>query len=134
MGGGARVLVVEDHEPSASTIALVLESAGFDTAVVHDARTARDVTLDEGVAVVLCGLSRSGTEATIDLVDGFRRRPEAALSNAGIVSLVDHDDERADLEVGADRVLVRPVGAEELSDAVTEVAARSGRRRRPVSA
>lgn len=85
------------------------------------------------VAVVLCGLSRSGTEATIDLVDGFRRRREPALSSAGIVSLVGRDGKRAGLHPGADRVLVRPLGVKELSDVVTEVAARSGRRRSSVS-
>ena len=84
----------------------------------------------EEVPVVVASFTGRGVGATTALLRELRSRPEPALRDAGFVAIVDAEiDAALGLETEADRVLVRPVEAEELVDAVTEVAA-SGRRPR----
>ena len=120
----ARVLVIEDNPDAAALLTEVLRAAGFDARSWSRAEGVTDVLLTESVAVLVVAFSGRGIGATTELVAELRRRPEAPLAHAGIVALVDDEiDTLFGLAHSADRVLVRPMGAASLVDAVTEVAA-----------
>ncbi len=124
MLSGARVLVVDDDHDAASTLTLVLTASGFHAATVPDASSALGVTLDEDVAVVVCAFTRRGVGATTDLVTALRGRPEPRLRDARVIVLVDHEEDTwLGLGAAVDDVLVRPVAAQQLADAVTGLAA-----------
>lgn len=136
-GGGARVLVVEDLPDTAALLTSVLRAAGFDACSVARGTWVPEVILDEGVAVLVVSFSGCGIAATTQLVGELRGRPEGPLGQAGIVALVDDEvDALFGLGDAADAVLVRPVPADRLVDAVTEVAATlpaaRRQRRRPI--
>ena len=123
-GRGARVLVVDDDRHSATTLAGLLGAAGFHVACVRSAAAALRAVLHEQVAVVVASFAQAGVGATTSLVTDLRTRPEPALHSAGLIALVDDEaDARLGLHVESDVVLVRPVPAQDLVDAVTEVAA-----------
>jgi len=135
---GARVLVVEDHADTALVLTSVLGAAGFDARAWDRADEVADVVVAESVAVLVVSFSGRGIAATTELVGALRARPEAALGGAAIVALVDDEiDLRFGLAEAADAVLVRPVPADRLVDAVTDAAATSAatreRRRRPAT-
>jgi DNA-binding response OmpR family regulator len=129
---GARVLVAEDRAGAATLLTEVLAAAGFDAAPVeHEALAAQALACEE-VPVVVASFSGRGVGATTALLRELRSRPEPALRDAGFVAIVDAEiDAALGLATEADRVLVRPIEAEELVDAVTEVAAAGRRPRRP---
>lgn len=126
---GARVLVAEDRPGAAQLITTILRTAGFDAAPVDHEYTATRVLTDEVVPVVVASFSGRGVGATTALLRELRSRPEPQLRGAGVVAIVD-DPADAAFGIGseADAVLVRPVDAADLVDAVTEVAS-TGRRR-----
>lgn len=133
----ARVLVVDDDRRSAATLVQVLRAAGFDAASVRSGPAALPVLLHEHVGAVVVSFAGRGVAATTELVTTLRGRPEPTLGTAGIVVLVDDArDARLGLDAEADAVLVRPVDAIALADAVTEVAAtdREARRARRTAA
>lgn len=124
---GARVLVAEDRADAARTLTTVLAAAGFQAAAVCHERIATRIVGSEEVPVVVASFSGRGIGATSALLRELRARPEPALRDAGFVAIVD-DPVDAAFGIGfeADAVLVRPVVADDLVDAVTDVAA-SGR-------
>lgn len=133
----ARVLVVDDEHRSAATLVRVLRAAGFDAASVRSGAAAVPVMLHEQAAAVVVSFAGSGVASTTELVTMLRSRPETSLHAAGIIVLVDDArDARLGLDAEADAVLVRPVDAVALADAVTEVAAtdHSARRARRTAA
>ncbi len=121
---GARVLIAEDHRDTAALLTELLSVAGFHPATASDSSVITDVVLHEDVSVVLASYSGQGIAATTDLVGALRSRPEPALSQVGVVALVDDAaDARFGLGASADAVLVRPVDVTQLADALTDVAA-----------
>ena len=128
---GVRVLVAEDRAGAATLLIEVLGAAGFDAAPVAHELTATQVLASEDVPVVVASFSGRGVGATSALLRELRSRPEPALRAAGFVAIVD-DEIDAAFGIGsdADVVLVRPVDADRLVDAVTEVAASSRRLQR----
>lgn len=121
---GARVLVVEDQPDTAMLLTTVLRAAGFDARSIAQGSWVPAVVLDEDVTVLVVSFSQRGIAAATQLVGQLRGRPEAPLAEAGIVALVDDEiDALFGLGDAADAVLVRPVPADRLVDAVTEIAA-----------
>ena len=120
---GARVLVAEDREDAARLLGVVLGAAGFRTASVPHELIATRVIATEAVPVVVSSFSGRGVGATAALLRELRSRPEPALRDAGVVAIVDAEVDAAfGIGSDADAVLVRPVDAERLVEAVTEVA------------
>lgn len=118
------MLVVDDDRSSATVLSGVLRAAGFEVATVRSAEAAVRALLHEGVAATVVSFSRLGVGATTHLVTTLRSRPEPSLHTAGLVALVDDAaDARLGLNAECDAVVTRPVPAEELADAVTDVAA-----------
>jgi DNA-binding NarL/FixJ family response regulator len=128
---GARVLVAEDRVGPAILLTEVLATAGFHAAPVAHELIVTRVVAAEDVAVVVASFSGRGVGATASLLRELRSRPEPGVRHVGVVAILD-DESDAAFGIGsdADAVLLRPVDAERLVDAVTEVAA-SGDRRRP---
>ncbi len=119
----ARVLVVEEDRSHAEALSRVLEAAGFHVASVRSPTLALRCLRDEHVAVLVLSNSVRGIAATTRLVTSLRSRPEPQLHDAGIVAIVDDQVDAAfGLGDDADVVLIRPVEADRLVDAVTEVA------------
>lgn len=119
----ARVLVVEEDPRHAEALSRVLDTAGFHVAVVRSAGLAIQCMRDEQVTVVVLSNSVRGIGATTAMVARLRGRPEPQLHGAGIVAIVeDQVDAAFGLGDDADVVLIRPVDADRLVHAVTEVA------------
>lgn len=121
---GARVLVAEDRADAARLLTTVLGAAGFEAAPVSHEYTATRALGRHEVPVVVASFTGRGVGATAALLRELRSRPEPSLRAAGVVAIVDHETDAAfGIAAEADAVLVRPVDAERLVDAVTEVAA-----------
>ena len=128
---GARVLVAEDRADTAELLTGVLRAAGFDARAVAHAASVSPIVIEEHVAVLVVSFSGHGIAATTSLVGELRSRPESPLADAAIVALVDSEvDARFGLSDAADAVLVRPVDAGALVDAVTDAAATRAEARR----
>ena len=114
-----RVLIVEDYEDAAETMAMTLRSFGCDVEIVHDAAAGLSVAGEYRPDVVLCDIGLPGDRDGYDLARAIRSEPD--LSDVRLVAITgfgsDLDRERAD-EAGFDGHLTKPVGSEELRTAV----------------
>jgi CheY-like chemotaxis protein len=114
-----RVLVVEDDDDVAETIAEVLESKGCDTRVAHDAATALTLAVEFLPAVAFVDIG-------LPVMDGYelatRLRALPALAGIRLVALTGYgtasDRERA-RQAGFDDHVVKPVGIEALEAALS---------------
>ena len=126
-----RVLLAEDRQDTSRLLAAVLGAAGFQVASVPHEVLVAPVLVAEEVRVVVASFCGRGVGATAALLRELRSRPEPVLRDACVVAIVDDEVDAAfGIGTDADAVLVRPVDAGELVDAVTEVAASWGRDRR----
>ena len=116
-GAGAwrmRVLVVEDHPPTAESIALLLRHAGHEAEVATDGLSAAAAAEANPPDVVLLDIGLPG-------IDGWqlagRLRNLAGPKRPLIVALTGYDDEedrRRSAEAGVDLHLAKPVDADRL--------------------
>ena len=134
MGTGTRVVIVGDDD-SARTVAAVLDAAGFETAATCDPAAAIQAVQQEGARVVVAAHGTGGVPRSADLVRALRSGAHPAVRDVSVVVLAD-DAVGGDsaLLAGADSVLLRPVEADRLVEAITEIAAtdaaqRASRRR-----
>ncbi|MEI7888287.1 MAG: hypothetical protein WCJ04_12925 [Actinomycetes bacterium] len=118
----ARVLICEDQPQVADILLAVLRTAGFEAQSLARAADVADVLLQESVAVLLVSLSGRDASASYELVSQLRGRPEPVLNQAAILVM---SDQPLAPDCSADAALRRPVDAQRLVDAVTEVAATS---------
>ncbi len=116
----ARVLVCEDQPHVADILLAVLRTAGFEAESLARPAEVPEVLLQESVAVLLVSLSGCEPAATTELLAQLRGRPEPVLNQAAILVM---SDQPLAADCGADAALQRPVDAQRLVDAVTEVAA-----------
>jgi DNA-binding NarL/FixJ family response regulator len=124
MTAGARVVVVDDHPDAGRTVCAVLGAAGFEAVTTRDATAATESVASEGVAVVVVAHAAGNAVRSADLVRTLRSSVDPTTRDVSVLALVD-DAGGADaaLVAGADSVLIRPVEAERIVEAVTEVAA-----------
>lgn len=129
-----RVVVVDGNEPAGATAAAILTRAGFEAVASDDPAAALEAVRTEGVSVVVVG-GTVGDRPGPAIVTDVRDHGEAVVRDVSVVVLVD-DAPGADaaLAAGADSVLLRPVEADRLAEAVGDVArldasSRSARRR-----
>jgi DNA-binding NtrC family response regulator len=116
----ARVLVCEDQPQVADILLSVLRTAGFEAESLARPADVPEVLLQESVAVLLVSLSGREAAVTIELLAQLRGRPEPVLNQAAILVM---SDQPLAADCGADAALQRPVDAQRLVDAVTEIAA-----------
>jgi CheY-like chemotaxis protein len=112
--GRARVLVADDNEDSAETMAMLLEALGNDVRVAHDGAQAVEQaeSFRPHVALLDIGMPR---------VDGYEaaRRIRSQEWGRGMVLVAltgwgQDDDRRRSQEAGFDRHLIKPVDIEAL--------------------
>lgn len=114
--GRKHVLVVDDNEDAANTLALLLKKWGHDVQVAHDGPQALEAARAAPPDTVLLDLRLPG-------MDGFqvaeRLRSEAGLRKAVLVAMTgyepEQDPERSQ-QVGIDRLLVKPVDPDVLQE------------------
>jgi CheY-like chemotaxis protein len=106
-GSKVRVLIVEDHDDVASTMALLLRTLGYDVRHARDGAEALTTARDFLPAVVLLDIG-------LPDMDGYevarRLRQEAELATTRLVALSGFDgDEPRARQAGFDHQLVKPV-------------------------
>ncbi len=109
---GERVLVVDDEEQLAKSMARVLRSRGFESDVAFSAAEARKLLEDQAYAIALVDV-RLPDESGYGLLEELRAtRPDTAVV---MISGVDDPElGRAALELGAFAYHVKPVGSTQL--------------------
>ncbi|HKC50825.1 MAG TPA: response regulator, partial [Myxococcota bacterium] len=119
-----RVLLVEDNDDAADSLAMMLQSRGHSVVIARDGVHALDAARADPPDVMLTDIGLPG-------IDGFevarRVRADASLRNVMLVALTGYgrgeDRERA-REAGFDRYLVKPIGSEALRSLIARVSER----------
>lgn len=116
-----RILVVDDYEDSATTLALLLEAGGHEVRVVHDGPSALELLREWRPEFILLDIG-------MPEMDGYEvaRRIRSLPELAGVVLIAltgwgQDDDRRRSAEAGFDHHLVKPVELEELKAALAEL-------------
>jgi CheY-like chemotaxis protein len=108
-GAGRRVLVVDDNQDAADTLALLLELMGHQTRTAHDGLAALDAAAAFEPEVVLLDIGLPKMNG-YDVCREMRRQPWG--QRAFLVALTgwgQAEDQRKASEAGFDRHLVKPV-------------------------
>jgi signal transduction histidine kinase/DNA-binding response OmpR family regulator len=104
-------LVVDDDDKSAELLRLQLESAGFQVARAATAEAALELATRETPDLVTLDINLPGINGW-EFLESFRRMPQFAKIPVVIVSVI--ADRSRGLSLGANQVLQKPVGREEL--------------------
>jgi len=114
-----RVLIVEDYEDAAETMAMTLRSFGCDVEIAGNVAEGVSRASEYRPEVVLCDIGLPGDEDGYDLARAIRSTPD--LGDARLVAITgfgsDLDREKA-REAGFDEHLTKPVGSDDLRRAV----------------
>ncbi len=117
-----RVLVVEDEEPVTAAICETLQDAGFETQVAADGFSAGLLTESYAPAVMTLDLNIPGLNGQ-QVLERVRATPHLSHVRILVVSGMPEQEREAALQAGADDVLPKPFG---LDDLVEKVAALAG--------
>jgi signal transduction histidine kinase/DNA-binding response OmpR family regulator/PAS domain-containing protein len=104
-------MVVDDDDKSAELLRLQLESAGFRVVRAATAETALDLVAHETPDLVTLDINLPGINGW-EFLESFRKEPKFAKIPVVIVSVI--ADRSRGLSLGANQVLQKPVGREEL--------------------
>ena len=125
-GKALRILVADDNEDAASTLAALLELLGNDVRRAHDGEQAVEVARDFAPQLALLDIG-------MPRLNGYECcRQIRALPGGGAMTLVavtgwgQPDDRRRSAEAGFDQHLVKPVDPEALARLVMTLGARAG--------
>ena len=121
-----RILLAEDHPANQRVVQLLLEPLGVELTIVEDGQAALDKLANEAFDVVLMDMQMpvmDGLTATVALrlheaATGAARTPVIMLTANAL-----DDHVRASVEAGADRHLSKPIRADALIGAISEVIA-----------
>jgi len=123
-GARRRILVADDDPDSADTLALLLQTTGYDVRVAHGGQAAIDTAAEFRPEVVLLDITMPHVNG-YDACRGIRALPSC--QGAYIVALTgwaqDKDRRRADA-AGFDRHLVKPVEPDALQRLIREMPAK----------
>jgi PAS domain S-box-containing protein len=108
-------LVIEDDDNSAELLRLQLESAGFRVTRAGTAEAALELAAHDSPDLVTLDINLPGINGW-EFLEGFRQLPKFAKTPVVIVSVT--DDRSRGLSLGANQVLQKPVGREELVQAL----------------
>jgi len=125
LGPSRRVLVVDDNQDAARSLAMLLKAAGHETATAYDGPTALKTAAACKPAVVLLDIGLPG-------LDGYevakRLRQQPALENLTLIALTGYGNEadhRRSKEAGFDHHLVKPVEFPKLQAILGTIAERT---------
>ena len=125
-GGSLRILVADDNEDAAETLAMLLEMLGHKVKCVHDGAAAVHAAaeFDAQVGLLDIGMPKlNGYEACRQIRAMDRG---AAMTMVAITGWGQPDDLRKSREAGFDLHLVKPVDPDAITELLTEVVARVG--------
>ncbi len=105
--GRHRVLVVDDNEDAAVTLAELIELSGHTTAVAHDGPTALSLARADPPDIVLCDIGLPGMSG-YEVARALRSEQGAELLLVAISGYAQPDDVRRALEAGFDHHLAKP--------------------------
>ena len=118
-----RVLIVDDNRDSASTLAILLRQAGYETAVAYDGLSGAKVAHTFQPEVALLDIGLPG-------IDGYtlaqRLRSSQDLKNTLLVAVSGYgqpDDRRRSQEAGFDHHLVKPINSQQLLQLIQDASA-----------
>ena len=114
-GTGRRILLVDDEQHFADTLAARLEMRGFEVRAVYSGAEAL-AALALPVEVVVLDLRMPGMDGFAVLRELKKSHPE--ISVIMLSGHLDDQEERAAYEAGAHRVLRKPLRMEELLDSI----------------
>jgi CheY-like chemotaxis protein len=117
-----RVLVVDDNEDSAETMAMVLALSGHDARVAHDGAAALETAASFRPHVVLLDIGLPGMNG-YEVAREMRGRPET--SKAVLVAMTGYgqeDDRRRSSEAGFSHHLVKPIDVAALERVIASAA------------
>lgn len=112
-GYGNRILVVDDEEPMANSLARILRTAGFETRVALDGFQAGDALRAFLPAAMTLDLRMPGLDG-FQVVEYVRGQPELARLKILVVSSVPENRLRDAVTAGADDALAKPFEPQEL--------------------
>jgi len=115
-----RILIGDDHEDSARSLALVLEIAGYEVHTAMDGRAVLDAAIDQHPDAIFVDISMP----TMDGYEVCRSvRAESWGENVLIVALTGRghdDDRRKSAEAGFDYHFVKPIDPDKLISLLRE--------------
>lgn len=113
--GPTRVLVVDDDPDACELVARIVEAAGWAAARAHSGEDAISALVggQPPFTAVVLDFVGAGTEASLQVLEEVRRRPELA-EVAVVVIAGSRYDREVVWQAGADGVLVRPFHADDL--------------------
>jgi hypothetical protein len=117
-----RVLVVDDNEDSAESMAMLLALSGHDTRIAHDGAAALELTSSFRPHVVLLDIGLPGMNG-YEVAREMRARPDTA--NAILVAMTGYgreDDRRRSSEAGFAHHLVKPIDLAALERVIASAA------------
>ena len=127
-GGGLRILIADDNEDAASTMAVLLEVMGHTVKHVNDGEAAVQAARDFAPQVVLLDIGMpkiNGYEACRQI----RALPGGAtMTVIAVTGWGQPEDRRSSQDAGFDRHLVKPVDPDALADLLEAVMANGGAR------
>ena len=127
-GGGLRILIADDNEDAASTMAMLLEVMGHTVQHVNDGEAAVQAARDFAPQVVLLDIGMpkiNGYEACRQI----RALPGgAAMTVVAVTGWGQPEDRRSSQDAGFDRHLVKPVDPDALADLLAALMANGGAR------
>jgi PAS domain S-box-containing protein len=114
LGGGRRILVVDDDADARDSLTVLLDLMGHDVRTAKDGQTAIEMAIEFHPEVVLLDIGMPGMSG---YTVASRMREHAAGRDVVIVAVTSwgqEEDRRRSQEVGIDRHLVKPVDFDEL--------------------
>jgi PAS domain S-box-containing protein len=121
-GASRRVLVVDDNEDTAQSLALVLRLQGHEVQIAHHGLTALQLASEAKPEIVILDIGLPG-------IDGFevarKLRADAQTRNATLIALTGYgqaEDRRRSQEAGFDHHLVKPVDPTVLGALIAAIA------------
>ena len=115
------ILLVDDNEDAADTLAMLLETMGHRVAVEHASKRALERAVKEAPQVCLLDIGLPGMDGN-ELAKQLRARPETA--GAVLIALTGYgqeSDRRKSIESGFDYHLVKPVDIDKLASILADV-------------
>jgi CheY-like chemotaxis protein len=115
--GMLRVLVVDDHQDGAESLAMGLRLEGHDVQVAHDGETALAACRRHEPQMVLLDLALAGGMDGYEVARRLRRIPPLARACVvAVTGLGTSEDRRRAHEAGFDFYLLKPVDPRELHE------------------
>lgn len=122
--GRLRVLVADDNPTNRRVVELMLDAAGAEVVSVENGAEALDALRADAFDLVLMDLRMpvmDGFEAIRAIRQGEAQRPDGRLPIIVLSANSAPEDREASAEAGADRHIAKPIRAETLFGAISEV-------------